>query len=239
MSLHIAAEPGQIAPRVLLPGDPLRARWIAENFLENAELYNQVRGMFGFTGSYRGQRVSVQGTGMGQPSLSIYVNELISEYAVQQLVRVGSCGALTDRLGLRDLVIGQAAATDSALNTHRFQGVHYPATADFALLRRAVEAAEADGVKHLVGTLFSSDSFYHDRPELTELLVSHGVVAVEMEAAELLTLAARHRRAALAICTVSDHILTGEAASAQEREETFGEMVTLALEAMLATPLPS
>src|SRR5699024_10121245 len=111
MSLHIAAEPGQIAPRVLLPGDPLRARWIAENFLENAELYNQVRGMFGFTGSYRGQRVSVQGTGMGQPSLSIYVNELISEYAVQQLVRVGSCGALTDRLGLRDLVIGQAAAT--------------------------------------------------------------------------------------------------------------------------------
>lgn len=237
MSTHIAAETGQIAPRILLPGDPLRAKWIAESFFEGAECYTEVRGMLGFTGTYRGERVSVQGTGMGQPSLSIYVNELISEYAVQQLVRVGSCGALTERLALRDVVIAQAAATDSSMNTHRFEGVHYPATADFGLLRRAVEAAEAADAAHLVGTIFSSDSFYHDRPELTARLVDFGVLAVEMEAAELYTLAAKHDRAALAICTVSDHIVTGAHTSAQEREQTFGDMVTMALDAMLATPL--
>lgn len=237
MSTHIAAEPGQIAPRILLPGDPLRARWIAQNFLEGAELYNEVRGMLGYTGTYRGERVSVQGTGMGQPSLSIYVNELISEYAVQQLVRIGSCGALTEDLGLRDVVIAAAAATDSSMNTLRFQGLHYPATADFGLLRRAVEAAETGGAAHRVGTIFSSDSFYHDREDLTQRLVDFGVLAVEMEAAELYTLAAKHGRAALAICTVSDHIVTGEATSAQEREQTFGDMVDLALESMLANPL--
>lgn len=238
VSTHIAAEPGQVAPRILLPGDPLRASWIAQNFLDGAELYNEVRGMFGYTGTYRGERVSVQGTGMGQPSLSIYVNELISEYAVQQLVRVGSCGALTERLTLRDVVIAQAAATDSSMNYHRFQGFQYPATADFTLLRRAVEAAESGQARHLVGSIFSSDSFYHDRSELTDTLVDFGVLAVEMEAAELYTLAAKHRRAALAICTVSDHIVTGAEASAQEREQTFGDMVTIALDAMLATPLP-
>ena len=208
MSTHIAADPGQIAPRVLLPGDPLRARWIAENFLDDATCYSEVRGMLGFTGTYRGERVSVQGTGMGQPSASIYVNELISEYDVQQLVRVGSCGALTERLKVRDVVIAQAAATDSSMNTLRFGGYHYPATADFALLRAAVEAAE------------------------------YGVVAVEMEAAEIYTLAAQHGRQALAICTVSDHIVTGEETSAQEREQTFGDMITIALDAALATPLP-
>ena len=239
MSTHIAAAPGQIAPRILLPGDPLRARWIAENFLEDAECYNEVRGMLGFTGTYRGERVSVQGTGMGQPSLSIYVNELIREYAVQQLVRVGSCGALTERLGLRDVVIARAAATDSSMNSHRFEGFHYPATADFTLLRHAVGAAEAAGTKHLVGSIFSSDSFYHDRSDLTDRLVEFGVLAVEMEAAELYTLAAKHDRQALAICTVSDHIVTGEETSAQEREQTFGDMVTIALDAMLATPLPT
>lgn len=237
MSTHIAAQSGQIAPRILLPGDPLRARWIAQHFLEGAECYNEVRGMLGFTGTYRGERVSVQGTGMGQPSLSIYVNELISEYAVHQLVRVGSCGALTERLALRDVVIAQAAATDSSINSHRFQGFQYPATADFTLLRHAVEAAESAQATHLVGSIFSSDSFYHDRSDLTDTLVDFGVLAVEMETAELYTLAAKHRRAALAICTVSDHIVTGARTSAQEREQTFGDMVTLALEAMLATPL--
>lgn len=239
VSTHIAAEQDQIAPRILLPGDPLRAKWIAENFLEQAELYNEVRGMLGFTGTYRGQRISVQGTGMGQPSLSIYVNELIREYAVQQLVRVGSCGALTERLALRDVVIAQAAATDSSMNHHRFQGFQFPATADFALLRRAAEAAEEAQVTHLVGSIFSSDSFYHDRSELTDTLVDFGVLAVEMEAAELYTLAAKHRRAALAVCTVSDHIVTGAESSAQEREQSFGDMVTIALDAMLATPLPT
>ena len=239
MSTHIAAEPGQIAPRVLLPGDPLRARWIAENFLDDAVCYTEVRGMLGFTGTYRGEQVSVQGTGMGQPSASIYVNELISEYDVQQLVRVGSCGALTERLKVRDVVLAQAAATDSSMNSLRFSGYHYPATADFALLRAAVEAAEAADAPHLVGTVFSSDSFYHSRPELTQKVVEYGVVAVEMEAAEIYTLAAQHGRRALAVCTVSDHIVTGEETSAQEREQTFGDMITIALDAALATPLPT
>lgn len=239
MSTHIAAAADQVAPRILLPGDPLRARWIAENFLEDPLCYNEVRGMLGYTGTFRGERVSVQGTGMGQPSLSIYVNELIREYDVHQLVRVGSCGALTERLGLRDLVIAQAAATDSAMNTHRFGGVHYPATADFTLLREAVQAAEDAQAKHLVGTIFSSDSFYHDRSDLTARLTDFGVLAVEMEAAELYTLAAKHGRSALAICTVSDHIVTGAETTAQEREQTFGQMVTIALEAMLAVPLPA
>lgn len=239
MSTHIAAEPGQIAPRVLLPGDPLRARWIAENFLEDAQCYSEVRGMLGYTGTLRGERVSVQGTGMGQPSASIYCNELIREYDVQQLVRVGSCGALSERLAVRDVVIAQAAATDSSMNTIRFQGYHYPAVADFGLLRSAVEAAEQAGAPHLVGTVFSSDSFYHARPELTQKVVEYGVVAVEMEAAEIYTLAALHGRQALGVMTVSDHILTGEETSAQEREQTFGDMVTVALEAMLATPLPT
>ncbi len=238
MSTHIAAGPGQIAPRILLPGDPLRARWIAETFLEGAECYSQVRGMLGFTGTYRGERVSVQGTGMGQPSASIYVNELIREYDVQQLVRVGSCGALTERLAVRDLVIAQAAATDSSMNELRFRGYHYPAVADFGLLRTAVDVAERSGARHLVGTVFSSDSFYHSRPELTQKIVEYGVVAVEMEAAEIYTLAALHGRQALGIMTVSDHIVTGEETTADEREHTFGDMVTVALEAMLATPLP-
>ncbi|WP_131103317.1 purine-nucleoside phosphorylase [Ornithinimicrobium sufpigmenti] len=238
MSTHIAAQPGQIAPRILLPGDPLRARWIAENFLEGAECYSQVRGMLGYTGTFRGERVSVQGTGMGQPSASIYANELIREYDVQQLVRVGSCGALTERLKVRDVVLAQAAATDSSMNALRFQGYHYPAVADFGLLRAAVRAAEESRTPHLVGTVFSSDSFYHPRPELTQQVVEYGVVAVEMEAAEIYTLAARHGRQALAVCTVSDHIVTGEETSAEEREQTFADMVTIALDAALATPLP-
>jgi purine-nucleoside phosphorylase len=194
--------------------------------------------MLGYTGTYRGERVSVQGTGMGQPSASIYVNELIREYDAQQLVRVGSCGALTERLKVRDVVLAQAAATDSSMNTLRFSGYHYPATAHFGLLRNAVEAAEQARAAHLVGTVFSSDSFYHSRPELTQKVVEYGVVAVEMEAAEIYTLAAQHGRQALGVMTVSDHIVTGEETTAQEREQTFGDMVTIALEAMLATPLP-
>lgn len=239
MSTHIAAAPGQIAPRILLPGDPLRARWIAENFLEDAECYSQVRGMLGYTGTFRGEPVSVQGTGMGQPSASIYVNELIREYDVQQLIRVGSCGALTERLNVRDVVIAQAAATDSSMNALRFQGYQYPAVADFALLRAAAAAAEESLTPYLVGTVFSSDSFYHARPELTQKVVEYGVVAVEMEAAEIYTLAARYGRQALGIMTVSDHIVTGEETSAQEREQTFADMVTIALDAALATPLPA
>lgn len=237
MSTHIAASEGQIAPRVLLPGDPLRARWIAETFLEGAECYSEVRGMFGFTGTYRDEPVSVQGTGMGMPSLSIYVNELIRFYDVRQLVRVGSCGALTEELGLRDVVVAAAAASDSSMNHWRFDGLQFPATAHFGLLRAAVDQAERREVTHRVGTIFSSDSFYHPRPELSERLVAHGVLAVEMEAAELYTLALAHQRQALAICTVSDHIVTGEQTSAAERQETFAEMVEIALDAAIATPL--
>lgn len=216
----------------------MRAKWIADTFLEDAECYTEIRGMLGFTGTFRGERISVQGTGMGQPSASIYVNELITSYDVQQLVRVGSCGALTERLKVRDVVIAKAAATDSSMNTHRFQGYHYPATADFALLRAAVEAAEESLTEHLVSTVFSSDSFYHSRPELTQNIVQYGVDAVEMEAAEIYTLAAKAGRQALAICTVSDHVVTGEETTAEEREQTFEEMVTIALQAMLAVPLP-
>jgi purine-nucleoside phosphorylase len=237
MSTHIAAEPGQIAPRVLMPGDPLRAQWIAETFLEDAVCYSRVRNMLGFTGRYRGEPVSVQGSGMGQPSMAIYANELFADYAVQHVIRVGSCGALTETLQLRDLVLALAASTDSAANRLRFHGLDYAACADFALLRAAHEQAVASGLRPAVGQVLSSDSFYNPRPELTDLLAAHGVLAVEMEANVLYTLAAAFGRRALAICTVSDHIRTGAQTSADERERTFAQMVEVALHATLAVPL--
>lgn len=235
MSTHIGAEPGQIAPTVLLPGDPLRARWIAETFLDEARCYSEVRGMYGYTGTWRGQPVSVQGSGMGQPSMAIYVNELFSDYDVQSIVRVGSCGGLTEQVAIRDLVIASGACTDSSMNHIAFHGLDYAPVADFGLLRGAVEAAEAreGGAPFHVGLIHSSDSFYAARPELVKPLVDHGVLAVEMEASGLYTLAARHGRQALAICTVSDHIVTGEETTSHEREQTFGEMVEIALTAAL------
>ena len=240
MSTHIAAADGQIAPHVLMPGDPLRAKWIAETFLEDAECYSQVRGMLGYTGTYRGERVSVQGSGMGLPSLSIYVNELLREYGVRSIVRVGSCGALTDDLALRDLVIASGACTDSSMNRIRFEGLDYAPVADYGLLRAAHDAAIARDlpVDTKVGLIFSSDSFYSPRPELTARMVDYGVLAVEMEASALYTLAAQHKAKALAICTVSDHIVTGEQTTSAEREQTFGDMVEIALEAMLGQALP-
>jgi purine-nucleoside phosphorylase len=236
VSTHISATEGQIAPHVLMPGDPLRAKWIAETFLEDAECYSQVRGMLGYTGGYRGHRVSVQGSGMGLPSLSIYVNELLREYGVRSIVRVGSCGALTEELALRDLVIASGACTDSSMNRIRFEGLDYAPVADFGLLRAAHDAAMARDlpVATRVGLLFSSDSFYSPRPELTSRMVEYGVLGVEMEASALYTLAAQHKAKALAICTVSDHILTGEHTSWEERQQTFGDMVEIALEAVLA-----
>ena len=230
MSTHIAAAAGAIAETVLLPGDPLRARWIAETFLDDATCYSEVRGMLGFTGTWRGHRVSVQGTGMGQPSISIYLNELFRDYGVQQAIRVGSCGALTERVALRDVVIASGACTDSSSNKLRFHGLDYAAVADFGLLRAAYDAAQLrpDVVSH-VGLILSADSFYSPRPELNEPLIAHGVLAVEMEANALYTLAAGFGRKALAICTVSDHIVTGEETTAQEREQTFADMVEIAL----------
>ena len=235
MSTHIAAAPGQIAPTLLLPGDPLRAKWIAETFLDDATCYSEVRGMYGFTGTWRGHPVSVQGSGMGQPSMAIYVNELFREYDVQTIVRVGSCGALTERLALRDVVLASGACTDSAMNRHRFLGLDYSPVADFDLLRAAVDAARSRAdVRSHVGLIYSSDSFYNPRAaELGKPLVDHGVLAVEMEASALYTLAASYGRRALAICTVSDHIVTGEETTAAEREQGFGAMVEIALEAAL------
>jgi purine-nucleoside phosphorylase len=213
-----------------MPGDPLRAKWIAETFLDDARCYSEVRGMYGFTGTYEGRPVSVQGSGMGQPSFAIYANELMREYDVKTIIRVGSCGAMTDKLAIRDLVIASAACTDSSMNRITFEGLGYAPVADFALLR---EAAAAAPEAH-VGLIFSSDSFYPSRPELSARMVDYGVLAVEMEAAALYTLAAKHGCRALTICTVSDHLVTGEETSSQEREQTFGRMVEVALTAASA-----
>ena len=236
MSTHIAAAPGQIAPHVLMPGDPLRARWIAETYLEDAECYSEVRGMLGYTGTYRGERVSVQGSGMGLPSLSIYAHELFAEYDVQTIVRVGSCGALSKDLRIRDIVLASGACTDSSMNRIRFEGLDYAPVADFGLLRAAYDVAvsRALPVQTKVGLIFSSDSFYSPRPDLAGRMADYGVLAVEMEASALYTLAASFGRRALTACTVSDHIITGEETTAQEREQTFGHMVEIALDAMLA-----
>jgi purine-nucleoside phosphorylase len=232
MSTHIGAGPGEIAPHVLMPGDPLRAKWIAETFLSDAKCYTEVRGMLGYTGTWRGTPVSVQGSGMGQPSLAIYANELFDSYDVASIVRVGSCGALSPALALRDVVIASGACTDSSMNRLRFEGLDYAPVADFSLLRAAVDAA---GSSPHVGLVFSGDSFYNPRPELVARMVEYGVLAIEMEASALYTLAARRGRRALAVCTVSDHIVTGKELPAADRERTFGDMVEIALEAMLAT----
>jgi len=231
MSTHIGAAAGAIAPVVLMPGDPLRAKWIAETFLADVECYSEVRGMYGFTGTWRGpsgeHRVSVQGSGMGQPSFAIYAHELLREYDVDTIIRVGSCGALTEKLAVRDLVIASGACTDSGMNRLRFEGLDYAPVADFGLLRDAAAAApEAH-----VGLIFSSDAFYSPRPELTARMVEYGVLAVEMEASVLYTVAAQYGARALAVCTVSDHIVTGEETTSQEREQTFGRMVEVALTA--------
>lgn len=234
MSTHIGAEPGQIAERVLMPGDPLRAKWIAETFLDGAKCYSTVRNMFGFTGSYRGVPVSVQGSGMGIPSISIYTHELINDYGAKTLIRVGSCGALADSLRLRDVVAAIGASTDSAINRQRFEGlVDYAPVADFGLLRRAVDAAAERGTELTVGQVLSADTFYSDRPDLVDTLMGYGVLAVEMEAAALYTLAAKFGVRALALLTVSDHIKRAEAMPAAERERTFAQMIEIALDTVV------
>ncbi|MGE5829588.1 MAG: purine-nucleoside phosphorylase [Micromonosporaceae bacterium] len=235
MSTHIGAGPGEIAERVLLPGDPLRAKWIAETYLEDAKCYSTVRNMLGFTGRYQGVPVSVQGSGMGMPSCAIYTHELINDYGVRTLIRVGSCGALQESLNLRDVVAASASSTDSAMNRMRFDGlIDYAPVADFGLLRAAVEAAERRGISMRVGQIFAADTFYSDRADLYPKLAEYGVLAVEMESAALYTIAARFKARALSVLTVSDHIMTGERASAQEREQTYSQMVEIALDAAIA-----
>jgi purine-nucleoside phosphorylase len=230
MTIHIGAKPGQIAPTVLMPGDPYRARWAAAAFLEDAELVNEVRGMFGFTGTWRGHRVTIQGSGMGMPSLSIYANELITNYDAQTLIRIGSCGAMQPDVRIRDVVIAMTASAITSPSSGILREINYAPCADWGLLRAAVAAAEAKGTRTHVGGIYSSDVFYAERPDLDEQMVRHGILAVEMEAAELYTLAARHNRRALAVLTVSDHLQTGEALPPEERETSFGDMVQIALE---------
>ncbi|MCE1196942.1 purine-nucleoside phosphorylase [bacterium] len=233
MSIHIAAKQGQIADRILLPGDPLRAKYIAENLLQGAERFNEVRNMFGYTGTYAGVRVSVMGTGMGMPSLSIYVNELLKDYGVKKLIRVGTCGATRKEVKLRDLILAMSASTDSAVNKVRFQGMDYAPTASFALLMNAYRAASEAGYAPFVGQVISSDSFYTEDPDQWKLWAKFGVLGVEMETAELYTLAAKYDAQALSILTVSDHLVTGEATSSAERQTTFGAMAETALKAII------
>ncbi|AGX05111.1 MULTISPECIES: purine-nucleoside phosphorylase [Bacillaceae] len=232
MSVHIGAEENQIAETVLLPGDPLRAKYIAETFLEDAECYNEVRNMFGYTGTYKGKRISVQGTGMGVPSISIYINELMNSYNVQNLIRVGTCGAIQKDVKVRDVILAMSASTDSQMNRLTFGGVDYAPTADFDLLKRAYDAGEKKGLNLKVGNVFTADMFYNDNSEL-EKWAKYQILAIEMETAALYTLAAKFDRKALSVLTVSDHILTGEETTSQERQTTFNEMIEVALEAAI------
>jgi purine-nucleoside phosphorylase len=231
MSIHIAAKPGEIAETVLLPGDPLRAKYVADTFLDNAVCYNEVRGMLGFTGTYKGRKVSVQGTGMGIPSISIYVNELIADYGSKNLIRVGSCGSIQEDLNLKDVVLASGACTDSHVNQMRFKGMDFAPVATFSLLKNAYDAAMKKNHTVKVGNVLSADRFYHDDPNYWKLWAKYNVLAIEMETAELYTLGALNNINVLSILTVSDNIITGDQSSSQERQTTFGAMIELALEA--------
>ncbi len=227
---HISAPDGAFAPTVLLPGDPLRAKWIADTFLDAAELVTEVRNVFGYTGTWNGNRVSVMGTGMGVPSISIYASELIDHYGCERLIRVGSCGALVESVSLRDIVIGAGASTDSGVNRTRFGGYDFAAIADWPLLHSTVAAAERGTAPVHVGNLLTADLFYSaNGAEMAKMAAGMGVLAVEMEAAGLYGLAAERGAAALAICTVSDHLVHEEVLSVEDRQQSFSDMVEIAL----------
>ncbi|MBS4750654.1 purine-nucleoside phosphorylase [Granulicatella sp. zg-ZJ] len=234
MSIHIAAKPGDIADIVLLPGDPLRAKFIAETFLEDVVQYNTIRNMFGYTGTYKGTRVSVQGTGMGIPSMMIYANELITQYGVKTLIRIGSAGGMNLDVKVRDIVFAQGATTDSGILNHIFENqVSFAALSNFALLDKAYHTAERLGHHNIhVGNILSSDRFYNAELN-TKKLADYGVLAVEMEAAGLYALGAQHHVQTLAMVTISDHLITGEETTAQEREQTFTAMMEIALETVV------
>ena len=234
MTIHIGAKPGEIAETVLMPGDPYRAKWAAETFLQDAQLVNEVRGMLGFTGMWNGHRVTIQGSGMGMPSLSIYANELIRDYGAKTLIRIGSCGGMQPQVGIRDVILAMTASTLSTPSRGIFKELNFAPCADYGLLRAAADAASAKGVKTHVGGIYSSDVFYDERPDLNEQMTRHGILGVEMEAAELYNLAARHSVRALAVLTVSDHLQTGDALPSEDRERSFGDMVDIALTAAFA-----
>ncbi|SFD16664.1 purine-nucleoside phosphorylase [Clostridium uliginosum] len=230
MSIHINAPEGAIAENVLLPGDPLRAKFIAETFLEDVVCYNEVRGMYGFTGTYKGKRVSVQGTGMGIPSISIYVNELIESYGVKNLIRVGTCGSYTEKVKIRDIIIAMSTSTDSNINLVRFEGRTFAPTASFELLKPAYDIAVKKGFDPKVGSVYSSDTFYGDDNEDWKKWAKFGCLGTEMETAALYTIAAKYGVNALTLLTVSDHFVTHEVVSAEDRQTTFKAMMEVALD---------
>ena len=229
MTIHINAKPGDVAETVLLPGDPLRAKFIADNFLENVQQYNDVRAMYGYTGEYKGNQVSVQGTGMGIPSISIYIHELIDTYKVRNLIRIGTCGALQPELKLMDVILAQAASTDSHINRLRFNGMDFAPVASFDLLHKAYTLARSKGIEPKVGNTLSGDTFYADDPNVWKLWSDFGVLAVEMETAALYTLAAKFHVNALAILTVTDSLVSHEAISSEDREKSLRVMIEIAL----------
>ncbi|WP_459212603.1 purine-nucleoside phosphorylase [Aquimarina rhabdastrellae] len=229
MSLHINAKQGTIAETVLLPGDPMRAKWIAETFLEQSECYNTVRGMYGYTGTYQGKRISVQGTGMGIPSTLIYCHELITQYGVKNLIRVGSAGSYQQEVTLRDIVIAMAASTTSSINSNRFPNAYYAPTANFELFQKALQYAQKNDIAIKAGNVLSADVFYEDQFENYKKWSAMGVLCVEMETAGLYSIAAKHNVNALSILTISDSLVTGEQTTAQERESSFKPMIEIAL----------
>ena len=231
---HIGAEKGQIAETILLPGDPLRAKYIAETFLEDVVQYNNVRGMLGFTGTYKGKRISVQGTGMGIPSIGIYSHELISEFGVKNLIRIGTAVSYQEDLKLRDVVIAMSASTDSAINKLRFNGADYAPTANADMVFKAYEIAKEKGMNVKAGNVFTSDTFYGDDPEAWKKWAKFGVLCVEMETAQLYTTAAKLGAKALTLLTISDSFITSEVTTAEERQTTFNDMIVVALETAIS-----
>ncbi|MEO8530355.1 MAG: purine-nucleoside phosphorylase [Deltaproteobacteria bacterium] len=235
MSTHIGAKPGEIAETVLMPGDPYRARWAAETFLSDVTCVNEVRGMLGFTGLWNGNRVTIHGSGMGMPSLSIYANELIRDYGAKTLIRIGSAGALQHHVKVRDVILAMTASAISTPSATIFREANFAPCADWGLLKAAAEAAKSTDATVHIGGIFSSDTFYSERMDISEQLIRHGILGVEMEAAELYTLAARYGVRALAVLTVSDHILTEESLPSDQRERSFGAMIEIALRAAFAS----
>lgn len=230
MSVHIGAKKGDIANTVLLPGDPLRAKWIAETFLTDVVCYNEVRGMLGYTGFFNGKKVSVQGTGMGVPSTLIYATELIQDYGVKNLIRVGSAGSYQKEVKIRDIVLAMSASTNSSINQQRFTGGEFAPTANFELFKNALDTANKKGIEVKAGNVLTSDIFYQDNLDYYKQWADYGVLCVEMESAALYTVAAKFKVRALTILTISDSLVTEERTTSEERETSFKEMVEIALE---------